>query len=256
VRLCLLACLLPFAAWAADDGAGYVRVPGGNFTTVLAYEDARGPLRIAPFAMMRRPVTNAEFLAFVKAHQAWRRDSVAPVFADAGYLTHWQGPVQLMPGAQPAQPVTRVSWFAAAAYCEARHARLPRWEEWEYVAAADVLRRDARADPAWRERILAWYARPSSSALPPAGAGASNAYGLRDLHGVVWEWTEDYSALLVSADNRNQGDPDRSRFCGAEALSVADPEQYAVLMRVALLSSLGGSDTTMNLGFRCVKEIS
>jgi len=173
VRLCLLACLLPFAAWAADDGAGYVRVPGGNFTTVLAYEDARGPLRIAPFAMMRQPVTNAEFLAFVKAHQAWRRDSVAPVFADAGYLTHWQGPVQLMLGAQPAQPVTRVSWFAAAAYCEARHARLPRWEEWEYVAAADVLRRDARADPAWRERILAWYARPSSSALPPAGAGAS-----------------------------------------------------------------------------------
>jgi len=82
-----------------------------------------------------------------------------------------------------------------------------------------------------------------------------NAYGLRDLHGVVWEWTEDYSALLVSADNRNQGDPDRSRFCGAGALSVADPEQYAVLMRVALLSSLGGSDTTMNLGFRCVKEI-
>jgi hypothetical protein len=28
-----------------------------------------------------------------------------------------------------------------------------------------------------------------------------------------------------------------------------------VLMRVAMLSSLGGSDTTMNLGFRCVREL-
>jgi len=212
-------------------------------------------VRIAPFGIMRHPVTNAEFLAFVNTHPAWRRDRVAPVFAGPDYLAHWQGPTRLVPGDQAAQPVTRVSWFAAAAYCEAQRARLPRWLEWEYVAAADTVRHDARADPAWRDRILAWYARPSSSALPAAGAGVPNAYGVRDLHGVVWEWTDDYSALLVSADNRDQGDPDRSRFCGAGALSVADREQYAVLMRVAMLSSLGGSDTTMSLGFRCVREL-
>ena len=255
MRLWLLACLVPLAAWAGDDDAGYLRIPGGDFTTALAYEDARGPLRIESFEIMRRPVTNAEFLAFVNKHPAWRRDRVAPVFAGPDYLAHWRGPTNLAPGEQARQPVTRVSWFAAAAYCESQRARLPRWLEWEYVAAADPLRRDARADPAWRDRILAWYARPSSSALPAAGVGVPNAYGVRDLHGVVWEWTDDYSALLVSADNRDQGDPDRTRFCGAGALSVADREQYAVLMRVAMLSSLGGSDTTMNLGFRCVREI-
>ena len=252
--LLLLAGLLPLTAWAADGG-GYVRIPAGDFTTTLAYEDARGPVRIAPFEIMRHPVTNAEFLAFVNTHPAWLRDRVAPVFAGPDYLAHWHGPTRLAPGDQAAQPVTRVSWFAAAAYCEAQRARLPRWLEWEYVAAADAVRRDARADPAWRDRILAWYARPSPSALPAAGAGVPNAYGVRDLHGVVWEWTDDYSALLVSADNRDQGDPDRSRFCGAGALSVADREQYAVLMRVAMLSSLGGSDTTMNLGFRCVRVL-
>jgi formylglycine-generating enzyme required for sulfatase activity len=123
------------------------------------------------------------------------------------------------------------------------------------VAAADETRRDARRDPAWRERILGWYARPSSRSLPRSGAQAANAYGVRDLHGVVWEWTDDYSALLVSGDNRNQGDPDRTQFCGAGALSIDDRENYAVLMRVAMLSSLGGSDTTMNLGFRCVREV-
>lgn len=255
MRLLVLACLVPIAASAADGGGGYVRIPGGEFVTALAYEDVRGPQRIAPFEIMQRPVTNAEFLAFVNKHPAWRRDRVATVFAGTDYLAHWPGPARLVPGDQAAQPVTRVSWFASAAYCEAQHARLPRWLEWEYVAAADSVRRDARADPAWRSRILAWYSRPSSSALPAAGADPPNAYGVRDLHGLVWEWTDDYSALLVSADNRDQGDPDRSRFCGAGALSVADREQYAVLMRVAMLSSLGGSDTTMNLGFRCVREL-
>ena len=248
-----LVCMLPVVAWA--DGSGYVRIPEGRFVTALKYEDAREQARIAPFEIMRRPVTNAQFLAFVKEHPAWRRDRVAPVFAGADYLAHWQAPARLAPGTQAAQPVTRVSWYAANAYCEAQRARLPRWIEWEYVAAADATRRDARRDPAWRERILAWYARPSTLELPRVGTDPPNAYGVQDLHGVVWEWTDDYSALLVSADSREQGDPERNRFCGAGALAVDDPEHYAVLMRIAMLSSLEGSDTTRNLGFRCVKEI-
>jgi sulfatase modifying factor 1 len=32
-----------------------------------------------------------------------------------------------VPGEQGAHPVTRISWFAAAAYCEAQGARLPQW---------------------------------------------------------------------------------------------------------------------------------
>jgi formylglycine-generating enzyme required for sulfatase activity len=151
--------------------------------------------------------------------------------------------------------VVWVSWFAANAYCESLDARLPDWNEWEYAAAADETRRDARADPAWRERILGWYSRPSNTALPRVGLQAPNAYGVQDLHGLVWEWAGDASSLLVDGDNRNQGDPDKSRFCGAGALSIADRENYAVLMRVAMLSSLEARDTTANLGFRCARSI-
>ena len=254
MRVLLVICLLPLVA-SAGEVTGYARIPGGDFVTALRYEDAGGPTKIAPFDIMRRPVTNAEFLAFVTRNPGWRRDHVAPVFAGPDYLAHWAAPARLSSEALGAQPVTRISWYAANAYCEAQGARLPRWIEWEYVAAADATRRDARRDPAWRERILGWYARPSLQALPRAGAQAANAYGVHDLHGIVWEWTDDYSALLVSADNRNQGDPDRIQFCGAGALSIDDRENYAVLMRVAMLSSLGGSDTTMNLGFRCVREV-
>ena len=171
MRALLVACLLPAIAWAVDGG-GYVRIPGGEFTTALKYEDAAGPVRIAPFEMMRQPVTNAQFAAFVHRHPEWQRGVVAPVFAGPDYLGHWPSSTRLAPGPQAGQPVTRVSWFAATAFCEAQGGRLPRWLEWEYVAAADATRRDARRDPAWRERILTWYARPSSHALAPAGSGA------------------------------------------------------------------------------------
>lgn len=248
----LLLCLLPVAGVVAG-GAGWVRVPGGNFRSALKYED-RASVRIAPFELMATPVTNAQFLAFVQANPQWRRGNAPKVFAEARYLQHWAGPLALGANAQPQQPVVNVSWFAADAYCKAQGARLPDWNEWEYVAAADELRKDARRDPVWRERILAWYARPSNAALPRVGLQAANAFGLRDIHGLVWEWTRDYSALLVDADNRNQGDPDRSKFCGAGALSMDDRENYAVLMRVAMLSSLEGRDTTANMGFRCARS--
>jgi formylglycine-generating enzyme required for sulfatase activity len=254
--LAALACCLPLAACLAAAGnAAYVAVPGGKFRTALRYEDIVGPQTIAPFAVMRRPVTNGEFAEFIATQPRWRRDRVPAVFADGRYLGHWPGPAAPAPGAQAAQPVTGVSWFAAQAYCQAQGARLPTWAEWEYLAAADELRTDARADPAWRARILDWYSRPSTQALPRAGLQAPNAYGVQVLHGLVWEWTEDFSALLVDSDARNQGDPDTTRFCGAGALSMDDRDNYAVLMRVALLSSLEAQGTTINLGFRCAKDV-
>lgn len=254
-RLLLTALLIavPLAGLAGGT-TRYTGLPGGVFKSVLKYEDTAVGVRIAPFALMRKPVTNADFLAFVQGNPQWRRDRVATVLAEPRYLSHWESATSLGPGALPQQPVTQVSWFAATAYCESIGARLPTWSEWEYAAAADETRRDARQDPAWRERILAWYSKPSNKALPRAGLQTPNVYGVQDLHGLVWEWTEDYSALLVSADNRDQGDPDKTEFCGAAALSMDDRENYAVMMRVAMLSSLEGRDVTANLGFRCARS--
>jgi formylglycine-generating enzyme required for sulfatase activity len=251
-RIVALLCLLPVAA-AIAGGAGWVKLPGGSFRSALKYEDAR-TVKIAPFELQQRPVTNAEFLGFVRSQPRWQRDKVALVLAEPRYLSHWAGPTALGSGALPAQPVVQVSWFAASAYCEAQGARLPTWSEWEYAAAADETRRDARSDPAWRERILAWYSKPSNQALPRAGLQAPNAWGVQDIHGLVWEWTDDFSSLLVSGDNRMQGDAEKFKFCGAGALSMDDRDNYAVLMRVALLSSLEARDTTAKLGFRCARD--
>ena len=253
LRIAVVAFACALATAAVQAAATYAVLPGGEFISALKYEDSGSRVRVAPFKLMSLPVTNGDFLAFVRAYPQWRREAVAGVFAESRYLSHWAGPLQLGPKALPQQPVVWVSWFAASAYCQAQGARLPTWSQWEYAAAADEKRRDARSDPAWRERILAWYSQPSKHALPNVGTQRPNVHGVHDLHGLVWEWTDDFSALLVSSDNRDQGDPDRLKFCGAGALSINDRDNYAVLMRVAMLSSLESADATANLGFRCAQ---
>ena len=243
------------AAPAAD--AAYARLPGGAFVSVLpqgATPGSAAAVTIEPFAMRVRPVTADEFLAFVRRAPEWQRGHAPAVFTDVRYLLDWRSPLELASADAYARPQTNVSWFAAKAYCESEGARLPTWLEWEYAAAADETRRDARSDPAWRRRILSWYERPTAALLPAVG-GVPNAYGVRDLHGMVWEWVDDFNALFIAGDSRTQGDPDLLKFCGAGAISVIDRDSYAVLMRIALLSSLGAADTTANLGFRCARPL-
>ena len=243
--------LAPLLVAAAPQAGRYVGIAGGTFKSVLDYEDTGGKVRVQPYALMRRPVTNAEYLAFVRKHPEWQRGKVPVLFAESRYLQSWEGPLKLGDKVRAQQPVVDVSWFAADAYCQSIGARLPTWAEWEYAAAADETRPDARSDPAWRERILAWYSRPSNTPLAPVGATPANAYGVQDMHGLVWEWTEDYASMLVSGDSREQKSGDRLKFCGAGAISMDDRENYAVLMRVAMLSALEADDITSNLGFRC-----
>jgi len=254
----LASCLLGAITLAANASAAgaeveYRDIPATTFISVIATEEGARPQAIAAYSMRSEPVTNAQFLAFVGEHPQWRRDRVPSVFADSRYLSHWQDVEQLGVGVLPEQPVTRVSWFAAEAYCASEQARLPTWLEWERAASASDNRDDARSDPVWRQQMLDWYAKPSNNVLGSVG-GQPNLYGVRDLHGLIWEWVDDYAAMMVTADSRGQNDPDRLKFCGAGAMSMRGRDNYALLMRAAMLSSLKAADTTNNLGFRCVRD--
>lgn len=231
----------------------YVAIPATSFLSVIESEPGTPPESIPAYSLRATPVTNAQFLAFVEAHPEWRRDRVPSVFADDRYLSHWKGALETGAEALPQQPVTRVSWFAAQAYCESEGARLPTWLEWERAASASATLEDARKDPAWRKSMLDWYSKPSNTALGSVG-GDPNLFGVRDLHGLVWEWVDDFGAMMVTSDSRDQNDPDRLKFCGAAAMSLRDRDNYALLMRVAMMSSLQANDTTNNLGFRCARD--
>jgi len=241
----------------AAPAAEYLPLPGGVFESVLPQgpvATVSTPVDVRPFALRATPVTLGEYLAFVQQQPQWQRQRVAAILADRRYLLDWSSPLRPPANATLDSPVVNVSWFAARAYCESEGARLPTWLEWEYAAAADESRRDARADPAWRRRVLSWYERPASAVLPPVG-GTPNVYGVSNLHGLVWEWVDDFNALFIAGDSRTQGDPDLLKFCGAGAINIVDRDSYAVLMRVALLSSLGGADSTSTLGFRCARSL-
>lgn len=251
--LTVLVTCMPLAGGAAAVAAEMALVPAGKFETVLPPAPTVKQVEVKSFRIDKALVTNAQFAAFVRSHPEWRRDRASKIFIDGHYLQQWRSASE--PGKDiELQPVTAVSWFAASAYCEARGARLPTWYEWEYVAAASDTAKDGRADPAWRQRILEWYSKPASAALPNSGASPANFYGVRDLHGIAWEWVDDHAGMLVAGDNREQGDPDLLKFCGTGAITMEQKENYATLMRIAMLSSLQAEQTTSTMGFRCAVD--
>lgn len=228
----------------------FVSLPGGRFTSALRFEDQDAASQLAPFALMRRPVTHAEFARFVQSHPQWRRDRLPAVFASAGYLADWASADGPGDGVDANAPVTRISWYAADAYCRAQSARLPTFLEWEFAAAADATRTDARSDAQRRIRLLA----DATPRALDAGNDAANAWGVHGLHGAHWEWTEDYAALLSINDRRGGDDGDALKFCGATSLAFSDLQQYDVMKRFAVLSALGPGDALPNLGFRCARS--
>jgi formylglycine-generating enzyme required for sulfatase activity len=211
------------------------RVGPGTYRPVFPASPAEREVAVAAFGLDREPVTNADYLAFVRARPAWRRDRAKPLLVDPSYLATWASADELGT-ARPHAPVVRVSWFAARAYCAWRGGRLPREAEWELAAAT-----------ASETEVLAWYAHPAPAILPDVG-GPANVWGVRDLHGLAWEWIEDFTAALITSDSR---DPTRGQVCGAEAAAARDARAYATFMRVAFRGSLQARDTVASLGFRC-----
>ncbi len=210
--------------------------------------------RVAAFEMDVYPVTNAEFLEFVREHAEWQRSRVSRLFADASYLHHWQGDLVLGPDAPPSSPVVYVSWFAARAFLKASGEQLPTVDQWEYVGAASETKRDASRTPAFLDRLRDWYGRPTPTRLAPVGSTFRNVYGVSDMHGLVWEWTLDFNSSLVTGESRADSSLERSLYCGSGAAGASDFEDYAAFMRYAFRSSLEATYTVANLGFRGVRS--
>lgn len=229
-----------------------VRIEGGTYRRPL---EKSGQVRtVAPFLLDMRQVTNAEFLAFVTTHPAWRRSQVNRLFADDAYLRHWASDTELGPKAPPDAPVTHVSWFAARAFLKDCGKRLPTLDEWEFAARADEQQIDATQDPEFRKRILAWYAKPAREVLPNADSMPANIHGVRGMHGLVWEWTANFVASMSGGESRSAGSPDGPLFCGGAATDPNQAVEYADFMRVAFRSSLQGNFCLAGLGFRGAKD--
>ncbi len=246
---------IPRDGHAQTRGAspGMVVVRSGAYAPFYPSEpDER--IRVASFLLDAVPVTNADFLEFVRQRPRWRRSQIARLFADEAYLAEWASDVSFGDRSRARHPVTRISWFAAAAYCRSVDKRLPSEAEWEYVALADERSRTGMTEARSVRRILAWYASPRRGTAE-VGRGRANFYRVHDMHGLVWEWVSDFNATMVSADNRQDRDAQEQRFCGGASIGSADTANYAAFMRFAFRSSLEASYTVRNLGFRCARNL-
>jgi formylglycine-generating enzyme required for sulfatase activity len=225
-------------------------VTRGSTRAPEAEADRSQSVEVPAFLMDRTPVTRRQFAEFVRERPEWQRSQVTPVLTDSHYLEDWASDLDAGTRVPADAPVTRVSWFAASAYCQWKGKELPTVDQWERAAAGG-----GKDTAATREKILSWYSRPGSESLRPVGREAPNAYGLHDLHGLIWEWTLDFNSTLVSTENRDSGSKDDPLFCGAGSQGASDPGDYATFMRYALRNSLKASYTTGTLGFRCAKEM-
>lgn len=238
-------CLMLCSAWTL--AAEMATIKAGSYRPL--YLNKNTPrISVATFKLDKLPVTNAEFYRFVAQQPQWQRGRISKKQADANYLKHW---VKNGNAYQPKvedndKPVTNVSWFAADAYCRAQGKHLPTINQWEYAGQASTLRPNGATEKAYRDVILKWYAEGSRRSLTKVGQSRSNYWGVYDMHGLIWEWTEDFNSSLL-----NSGSVDSSMFCGGGAANAADPSDYAAFMRYGFRTSLQAKFAIHNLGFRC-----
>ena len=230
-------------------------IPAGVYAPLLRTTKDAAKIAVAAFLLDERSVTNADFLAFVKANPKWRRSEVSGLFADSSYLEHWTSDLAPGPKAPAGAPVVRVSWFAARAYARWVDKRLPTIAEWELAASAGYTRPDGKNDETLNRDLYAWLARPVPAVLADADTIRPNFYGVRGLHGLVWEWVDDFNTAMVTGESRADSGLDRDLFCGAGAIGAKDTTDYAAFMRQALRSSLKANNTTSSLGFRCARDV-
>lgn len=162
---------------------------------------------LSPFRMSRFLVTNAQYLAFTSAT---RREPPLPPRGWDGYLDRY-----------PNHPVVNVSYEDAVAYTRwlsgvtGDRYRLPTEAEWEFAARGgkdgqdyvfgDAWRVDGANTATWqighaitRKQWKDWWDRDgerlsrSQPMTTRVGQFPPNAFGLYDMVGNVWEWTQDW----------------------------------------------------------------
>lgn len=235
-----------------NPGVKMVLITGGKYLPFYGADSSL--VEVENFLLDERPVTNREFLDFVKKNPKWKRSRVKEIFADETYLKNWKDDETLSADMNPDAPVTFVSWFAAKAYAKSAGKRLPTMDEWEFVAMADEASANARKKPAYSEHLINLY-QVKFREKNPVKKSKPNYWGVYNMFDLVWEWTEDFNSIMTTSDSRTGEYDDKGLFCASGATSATDVLNYASFMRYAYRSSLKANYTVENLGFRCAKNL-
>ena len=211
------------------------------------WEDAprrghRHLLTIKPFLIDRYPVTNAEFKKFLDAAGYHPKD-------DHNFLRDWHAGT--FPEGWANKPVTWVSLEDARAYAAWAGRRLPHEWEWQYAAQGT----DGRTYPwgnSWDEHAVPspYKGRnlPGPADVNAHSSGAS-PFGVLDMVGNVWQWTDEFiddhtRAAIVKGGSYYQ--PQGSMWYFPQAYRLTEHGKYLLMAP--------SKDRAATLGFRCVLD--
>jgi formylglycine-generating enzyme required for sulfatase activity len=152
------------------------------------------------------------------------------------------------------RPVINVSWEEALAYTGwlsgqiGRHYRLPTEAEWEYAARAGSV------TPFHRGATLTpLQANYHGNGTLPVGQFDSNAWGLYDIHGNVWEWTGSvYEESCQGAEQQLAG---AAAGYSPRVLRGGSWRNHSLFLRAAFRARLRPDFRNNDSGFRLVREL-
>jgi formylglycine-generating enzyme required for sulfatase activity len=211
-------------------------------TSARRYHSQR--LHIRSFYIDQTPVTNSQFKLFVDATHYHPAD-------DHNFLKDWKN--GSFPTGWDDKPVTWVSLEDARAYAAWAGKRLPH--EWEWQYAAQGL--DERTYPwgnDWSKESVADFDK-GRDMEPPSNVNThlkgNSAFGVADLVGNVWQWTDEYadehtaSAVLRGGSHYQ---PQGSKWYFPQAYKLSEHGKY--LLMAPSIDRSGG------VGFRCAMDVS
>ena len=132
--------------------------------------------------------------------------------------------------------------------------RLPSEAEWEYACRAGTTTRYSFGDSESKLGDYAWYNDNSGSKTHPVGKKKPNPYGLYDMHGNVWEWTQDkwhsdYNSAPTDGSAWESGGGADRVFRGGCWF------YFARFCRSANCLYLGPGNRLRSVGFRLLEEL-
>jgi len=154
-------------------------------------------------------------------------------------------------------PVEKVSWNDAQDFVRklsqktGRSYRLPSEAEWEYACRAGGTHTYCGSESV---DSVAWYERNSGDRTHPVASKQGNAWGLYDMSGNVWEWTED-----CRNESYNGAPSDGSAWmsgnCRKHAVRGGSSKFYRHFTRFAYRQPMGAAVRDDFIGFRLARTI-
>jgi formylglycine-generating enzyme required for sulfatase activity len=155
-------------------------------------------------------------------------------------------------------PVEQVSWDDAQEFIKrlntktGQNYRLPSEAEWEYAARAGSPADYSFGDDPKQLSRFAWFAANSDNTTHPAGEKTANQFGLHDMHGNVWEWTQDcwngnYTGAPADGSAWTAGD------CSRRVLRGGSWNYFPQSLRAAFRNGFTTAFRNFNFGFRVAR---